>query len=101
MNDFNSYLNKNPGRTEDRQQKNSVAYGDTDVSALLNMLAGKYEGAGEEEIISAIVSEAEKGRKNGTLTDADIENFERTVTPLLNEKQRKKLKKVIRYLLQK
>ena len=97
MKDFNSYAND--GSKNDRMpHDNGNSFGGVDVSALLSALAGKYEGASEDEIISAIISEAQKGRKNGTLTDADLENFERTVMPMLNEKQRAKLGKIIRYL---
>ncbi|MBO5851577.1 MAG: hypothetical protein J6R29_04525, partial [Clostridia bacterium] len=55
----------------------------------------KYEGASEEDIISAIMLEAEKGRKRGTLTDSDIDNFYKMLYPMLNSSQQKKLNSVI------
>ena len=96
MKDFNSYANEAQGNSGGRKD----GYG-VDVTALLKSLAGKYEGADENEMIAAILDEAEKGRKNGTLTDADLENFERTVSPMLNETQRRKLRKIIHHLMKK
>ena len=51
----------------------------------------KYDGATEEELIKAIVLEAEKGRRNGSLTDADIDRFVSMLAPMLDDKKRKKL----------
>ena len=43
--------------------------------------------------------EAEKGRKNGTLTDKDIDNFAATISPMLNQAQREKLKSIVKKLI--
>ena len=61
------------------------------LSEMVKALAGKYDGATEEELIRAIVLEAEKGRRNGTLSDADIDKFVSMLAPMLDEKKRKKL----------
>ena len=106
MKDFNSYI-KNGGNQGNGQRGTAgsggkkTAQNGMDVSAILSMLAGKYEGASEEQMISAIIAEAEKGRAAGTLTDADLVQFENTVSPMLNASQRKRLKKIINYLLEK
>ncbi len=100
MKDFNSYLNQG-NRGERPQEGVGEQYGGIDIATVLNALAGKYEGAKEDEIISAIVSEVDKGRKNGTLTDADLISFRDTVAPMLDEKQRKRLNKIVKYLLNK
>lgn len=73
--------------------------GGMDISSILGMIAGKYEGLSEDELIREIVNEAKKGRENGTLTDADVLNFEASISPMLDDKQRRKLKKVVQYLL--
>jgi len=49
-------------------------------------------------MMQAIVSEAERSRKNGTLSNEDIDNFASSVAPLLNDKQRKMLMTVVQRL---
>ena len=95
MKDFNSYINNN-GRTD--KSKASSSGGGMDAASVLKMLAGRYEGASEDEIISAIVAEAEKGKRNGTLTNADIDAFAIAVEPMLNPMQKRRLKKVVAFL---
>lgn len=81
MRDFNNYStgSKSPKDTMD---------------AIKNF-AGKYEGASENELISEIMKEAEKGRRNGTLSDSDIDRFKNMLEPMLNSAQKQKLHKVI------
>jgi len=98
MKDFNSYVNSSGNGQSGRESGGGDA-GGIDVATVLNALAGKYEGADEQEIISAIIAEAERGRANGTLTDETLKSFEATVSPILSPVQRKKLNKIVRYLL--
>ena len=105
MKDFNSYVNgQGNGSDKGRGANQNTGSGDflngsIDISTVLNALAGKYEGADEKEIISAIIAEAEKGRRNGTLTDEALKSFEATVSPMLTPEQRKKLSGVVKFLL--
>jgi hypothetical protein len=85
MRDFNSY--------EKNQTTKQGLNGDA-MNSLRNF-AGKYEGASETDLISAIMLEAEKGRKNGTLSDADVDNFANMIAPMLNPSQKAKLKAVV------
>lgn len=89
MEDFKSYSarRESAGRTNAPTQN--------DLADLIARLAGKYNGASEQEIFAAIVREAEKGRRNGTLTDADIDAFASSVLPALDNRQAAKLKKVV------
>ena len=98
MSDFNSFINENPSTRGERGKQKSGKISKEDVYSILGSLSGKFEGASEDEIISAIVSEAEKGRRNGTLTDANIDEFYRTLAPMLDAKSLKKLQRVVRYL---
>jgi hypothetical protein len=77
MDDFKSYASNN----QEKLPQN--------LSDMVKALAGKYDGATEEELIRAIVLEAEKGRRNGTLTDADIDRFVSMLAPILDDKKRK------------
>lgn len=60
----------------------------------LKALVGKYEGASEGEIMRAILSEAKRSRKNGTLSNEQIDEFVSTIGPMLSGDQRKKLASV-------
>lgn len=61
---------------------------------MLKKFAGKYEGASESEIMQAILAEAKRSRKNGTLSDGEIDEFVNAITPMLDGAQAKKLKAV-------
>ena len=86
MQDFNDFIKNNQAPNASENQQN-----------LMNMvmsLASKYDGKNTQELISAVYEEAKKGKKNGTLTNADIDNFSLMLSPLLDDKKRKMLKKI-------
>ena len=82
MRDFNNY-------------QKGVDKNQADTMNAIKNFAGKYEGASENELLSEIMREAEKGRRNGTLSDSDIDRFKSMLEPMLNSSQRQKLHKVI------
>ncbi len=82
MRDFNNYNNKS-----DNAQK--------DTMDQIKKFASKYEGVSENQLILEIMKEAERGRRNGTLTDSDIDRFKNMLEPMLNSSQKAKLNKVI------
>lgn len=83
MRDFNNYNGNNVNQNQDGMN-------------VLKSFAKKYEGASEDQIINEIMIEAQKGKKNGTLTNADIDRFKNMLYPMLNSSQRAKLDKVIK-----
>ena len=83
MRDFNNYSKEQSASTMD----------------MISSFAKKYEGASQGELISAIMQEAEKGRRNGTLTNADIERFYKTLAPMLNSEQKKQLDMIVKKLI--
>ena len=76
---------------------------DSQIKAMdmLKNWVSKYEGMSEEELIKAIVKEAEKNRAEGKLSDADLDSFKTLLLPLLNSSQAKKLEKIIEKLKKK
>lgn len=88
MKDFNSF--KSQSKKEGGQKSKS-----TSPYELFARLANNYEGKSSEELMQAIIKQAEEGRRNGTLSDRDIDNFASTVSPMLNDKQRKTLNAVV------
>jgi hypothetical protein len=57
-------------------------------------LAGKFDGKNQSELIRAIYDEAKRGKKNGTLSNQEIDNFVFMLSPLLDDKKRKMLVKI-------
>lgn len=82
MKDFNSYTGG-----EKKQ--------DDGMADMAKMMAKAFEGKGEADILRAIYREAERGRKAGTLTDSDLDNFYAAIYPMLDPSKRKKLEQVI------
>ena len=92
MKDFNSYS----GEQKNKAQPSNKS----DVFSIFSQLAGKYEGKSSDEMMQAIIKEAEKSRRNGTLSDSDIDNFVSSVAPILNSSQQKMLVKISERLKQ-
>lgn len=69
-----------------------------DVAYTAEKIAAEYKGKSENDVIKSIMSQAEKGKRAGTLTDADIDNFYNNFSPMLNGAQKKKLKVLIEKL---
>lgn len=84
MKDFNRFEGK-----KDETEENA------DVFSRFASFAARYEGKSGDELIRAILKEAEEGRKRGTLTDEKIDEFCRTIEPFLNVKQKKILSSVV------
>lgn len=62
---------------------------------MLKNIAGRYEGASESELISAILAEAMKSRAAGTLSDSEIDSFVSQISPMLTAAQRSRLNAVV------
>lgn len=62
---------------------------------MLKNIAGRYEGASESELISAILAEAMKSRAAGTLSDSEIDSFVAQISPMLTASQRSRLNAVV------
>lgn len=88
MQDFNSFANeqKSKGKAPEGMDKN--------LYNLVSALAGKFDGKSQSDLIKAIYEEAKKGKQNGTLSNADIDNFVAMLSPLLDEKKQKLLYKI-------
>ncbi len=83
MQDFNEYSNNK----NDRQSN--------DIFDTVNRMAKQYDGKSQGELLKAIRDKAKEGKKNGTLTNAQIDAFARMLAPVLDEKQKKILLKVV------
>lgn len=88
MKDFKSYNPEPPKKPENDGNVNSTVELAKAISKAMN---GKSEG----QLLATILTEAEKGKREGTLTNADLDNFYSAVAPLVDGFKRKKLKEVI------
>ena len=87
MQDFNDFVKKE--KTTNTKNQSSQ-----NLMSMVMDLAKKFDGKNTQELIKAIYEEAKKGKRNGTLSNADIDNFSAMLSPLLDDKQRKMLKKI-------
>ena len=89
MNDFKSY-------PEGEGKKNEADRGKAEQTAnLAAMLAKAFSGKSQSQIFQTILAQAEQGKRDGTLTNADLDNFYNSVAPMIDGFKRKKLQQVI------
>lgn len=87
MKDFASYTggDKNSG-----EQKNAA-----DFEEQAKKLSRQYDGKSENDIMRAIYAQALEGKRNGTLTNEQIDAFASQLAPMLDGVKRKKLQKIV------
>ena len=88
MQDFNDFVKNSKETTS----TNSDAQ--NGILKMVSALAGKYDGKSQSELIKAIYEEAKRGKQHGTLSNADIDNFVKMLSPMLDDKKRKLLNKI-------
>lgn len=104
MKDFKSYT-QNSNQRKDAEQAGANASAPENGAGNTNglnqtvnmaaMLAKAFNGKSEGQILQTILAQAEQGKRDGTLTNADLDNFYNTLAPLLDGFKRQKLKSVI------
>ena len=90
MEDFNSYAKNS--------NKNAKSDLDPNLINLLNSRAGKYDGKSQNELMMAIFEQAKKGKRAGTLTNKEIDDFAKMLSPFLDDSKRKMLNKIVNEL---
>ena len=94
MKDFKSYTPEEDKNTNDTQKPQDV----NDTVNLAKAISKAMNGKSQGQLLSTIIAEAERGKRNGTLTNADLDNFYNALAPLVDGFKRKKLKEVITQL---
>ena len=99
MKDFKSY---NPTPEPQKDTKTTASAGETPSTEQLNstvemakIISKAMQGKSTYQILQTIIAEAEKGKRAGTLTNADLDNFYAAVAPLFDGAKKRKLKEVI------
>ncbi len=80
--DYASQTPKNTGETASAEE-------------LTKKIASAYNGKSSADMLRNILTEAEKSKRAGTLSNAEIENFYQTFSPMLDSAQRKKLRAIV------
>jgi len=60
--------------------------------------AEKYANKSEDELLAEIMRLATENKRNGSLSEAQFDEFERNVMPMLNAEQRKRMESVLKML---
>ena len=95
MKDFKSYTpEENTGGTGDTSKPQEM----NDTVNLAKAISKAMNGKSQGQLLSTIIAEAERGKRNGTLTNADLDNFYNALAPIVDGFKRKKLKEVITQL---
>ncbi len=92
MKDFKSYSSEQPEK-KNEQPKPDQSYNST--VELAKVLSKAMNGKSETQILHTILAEAERGKREGTLTNADLDNFYAALSPMLDGIKKRKLKEVI------
>ena len=69
-----------------------------DTQEVIKKTAENYVRKGESELLNDILNMANENKKNGTLSESQLVEFENRVMPMLNEDQRTRLRSVLRML---
>lgn len=91
MKDFKSYKPEENGKGQNTDKN-------ADVEQTVNLaaaMAKAFNGKSEGQIWQTILQQAEQGKRNGTLTNADLDNFYNALAPLVDGFKRQKLKSII------
>lgn len=97
MSDFKSFQ-KNY-RAEPPQKKQAASGPHMDEQTVADF-AKKYQGSGEQEVLSDLLQEARKGKENGTFDINQMEDFAGTLknSGLFDQKQLSRLEEVMKML---
>ena len=69
-----------------------------DLVKLMTALSQKFDGKSQNDLLRAVYEEAEKGKRNGTLPNEQLDYFENMLSVVLDDKKRKLLKRIIKEL---
>ena len=70
------------------------------AAELTKKIAAAYSGKSSADVMTSILRQAEESKRNGTLTDEEIDEFYRQFSPLLDNVQKRRLKVIVEKLKQ-
>ena len=66
-----------------------------DAQTLTQKIASAYNGKSNADMLRNILTEAEKSKRAGTLSNEEIESFYQAFAPMVDNGQRKKLRAIV------
>lgn len=88
MQDFNDFIKKDGGGEEKFK-------GNQNVIDMVTKMAKQFDGKSQQELIKSVFEEAKKRKRAGTLSNSEIDGFYNMLYPMLDDKQRKMLSKIV------
>ncbi len=98
MKDFKSYTQSGGSATDATGAQSGSSDNYNQTVNMAAMMAKAFNGKSEGQILQTIIAQAEQGKREGTLTNADLDNFYNTLAPLLDGFKRQKLRQIIQKL---
>lgn len=99
MKDFNSYNKENGGKDKNAGSGDRALSEDESAAIELTRKAlSVYNGKSDAAVLNDILKQAETARREGKLTDEEIDNFYAQFSPMLGLFQREKLRSVLQQL---
>ncbi len=100
MRDIRSFKSAKESLTQEKAEEILDKFDENtkrEAKAIENSLR-QHEGKSQSELMRELRSLAEAERKKGTLNDAKLDAFARSVSPMLNQEQRKRLSGILTQL---
>lgn len=94
MKDFKSY-SKEPEKNNNAADGQKVDQGAQQTINMAQTLAKAFSGKSEKDVWQTILAQAEQGKRDGSLTNADLDNFYNVLSPMLDGFKKQKLKSII------
>ena len=94
MKDFKNYTPENNDKDKIPQNVNDINSAVEFAKSISQSMNGKSEG----QLLRSIIAEAERGKRNGTLTNEQIDAFYAQFSMMLDGAKRKKLQKIVEQL---
>jgi len=100
MRSFKDYTPDVPNESETLKAAVTAQNPDPEGTAaeLTKKIAAAFNGKSNTDMLRSILNEAEKSKRAGTLSNAEIDEFYEQFSPLLNGFQRRQLKSVVERL---
>ena len=91
MKSYKNYQSISTGEGAQNQTKLT----ENTAEELTKKIAQAYNGRSSTDMFREILEQAEEGKRNGTLTNEEIENFYLSFAPMLNSTQSKRLRAIV------